>query len=149
MALTTACRTPEKLVPEFAGEVRAGDLLDMVYHSQVFEGIDFICHTGTWGSLWAHENMEKTQFYEPTCDLIEQAIRCGVRRFLQTSTMVIAPPGRRLRTISQKGTVGVGLTAQAVYLIVKGYAAGLGHRNRAPRFTAHLRPARSPRPLPP
>ena len=34
--------------------------------------------------------------------------------------------GRLLRAIAQKGAVGEGLTAQAVYLIVKGYAAGLG-----------------------
>ena len=37
--------------------------------------------------------------------------------------------GRLFRAISQKGEVGEALTAQAVYLIVKGYADALGHES--------------------
>jgi nucleoside-diphosphate-sugar epimerase len=92
--VVAACRTPAKLPPDFPGEVRPGDLLDAQYRRTVVDGIDVVCHAGTWGSLWGHRNEEETRFYVPTCDLIEQAIRSGVRRFLQTSTMVIAPPTR-------------------------------------------------------
>jgi 2-alkyl-3-oxoalkanoate reductase len=78
----------------FGGEVRAGDLLDASYRHSVCEGIDVVCHAGTWASLWGHGIEENERFYAPTCDLIEQAIRAGVRRFLQTSTIVMAPPPR-------------------------------------------------------
>ncbi len=90
-----ACRSPEKLAPQFTGKVRAGDLLDADYRRAVVRDIDVICHAGTWATLWGHEKLEQTRFFEPTCDLIEQAINSGVRRFIQTSTMVIAaPPGK-------------------------------------------------------
>lgn len=87
-----ACRSPANLIPEFKGEVRKGDLLDQNYRLTLFENIDVACGAGTWASVWGHENQERKFFYEPTCDLLEQAIRCGVRRFLQTRSVVVAPP---------------------------------------------------------
>jgi nucleoside-diphosphate-sugar epimerase len=94
VAVVAACRTPEKLPRSFAGEVRAGDLLDASYRRAVCEEIDVVCHAGTWASMWAHDRDENERFYGPTCDLIEQAIRSGARRFLQTATVVMAPPPR-------------------------------------------------------
>lgn len=94
LVLVAACRTPAKLLREFDGEVRAGDLLDPNYRRAIFENIDVVCHAGTWGSLWGHRTEEQTRFLRPTLDLIEQAIQRGVKRFIQTSTMVIAPPPR-------------------------------------------------------
>jgi 2-alkyl-3-oxoalkanoate reductase len=90
--VVAACRTPENLPRSFGGEVRAGDLLDAIYRRAVCEGIDVVCHAGGWASLWGHGHEENERFYAPTCDLIEQAIRAGARRFLQTSTVVMAPP---------------------------------------------------------
>ena len=87
-----ACRTPAKLLAGFNGEVREGDLLDAGYRRSVVGDVDVVCHAGTWATLWNHYKLERTRFLEPTCDLIEQALRCGVKRFIQTSTMVIAPP---------------------------------------------------------
>lgn len=87
-----ACRTPAKLLPQFTGEVRRGDLLDASYRRSVVENIDVVCHAGTWATLWNHKKLEQTRFFEPTVDLIEQAIKSGVQRFIQSSTMVIAAP---------------------------------------------------------
>lgn len=84
-----ACRTPERLVPEFSGETRPGDLLDPDYRRSVVEGIDVICHAGTWSAFWGHEEQERTHFLEPTLDLIEHAITAGVRRFMLASTVAI------------------------------------------------------------
>jgi nucleoside-diphosphate-sugar epimerase len=92
--VVAACRAPAKLPRSFGGEVRAGDLLDARYRRAVCEGIDVVCHAGTWASLWGHSREENELFYAPTCDLLEQAIRSGTRRFLQTSTIVMAPPPR-------------------------------------------------------
>jgi nucleoside-diphosphate-sugar epimerase len=90
--IVAACRRPDALPGTFAGERRVGDLLDPAYRASVVRGIDVVCHAGTWGTLWGHATAERERFLEPTEDLIEQAIRSGVGRFLMTSTMVIAPP---------------------------------------------------------
>ena len=87
-----ACRTPAKLLAGFNGEVRAGDLRDPDYRRSVVENVDVICHAGTWATLWGHQKLERSRFLGPTCDLIEQAIRCGVKRFIQNSTIAMAPP---------------------------------------------------------
>jgi 2-alkyl-3-oxoalkanoate reductase len=95
VAPTAACRTPSKLPSPFTGEVRAGDLRDAGYRRAVVEGVDVVCHTGTWASFWGHEAHERTNFFEPARDLIEEAIRAGVGRFLLASTVVIGVPTKR------------------------------------------------------
>ena len=89
-----ACRTPSRLRAPFTGEVRAGDLRQAGYRRAVVEGVDVVCHTGTWASFWGHEDQERTHFFEPARDLIEQAIGAGVGRFLLASTVAIATPTR-------------------------------------------------------
>lgn len=84
-----ACRNRARLRADFNGEVRVGDLVDASYRRQVVKDVDMICHAGSWASLWAHKQQERQRFFEPTCDLIEQAIGQGVKRFIQTSTVVI------------------------------------------------------------
>lgn len=89
-----ACRNAEKLPAWFTGQARVGDLLDREYRARVVEGIDVVCHAGTWGSLWGHASHERRLFLEPTLDLIEQSIQHGVRRFLQAGTLVVSAPPR-------------------------------------------------------
>lgn len=86
------CRTPSRLDPGFGGEVRAGDLRDPDYRRTVVKDVDVVCHTGTWSSMWGHQAEERTHFFEPACDLMEQAIRAGADRFLLASTVAIAAP---------------------------------------------------------
>ncbi|MCA1846638.1 MAG: NAD-dependent epimerase/dehydratase family protein [Actinobacteria bacterium] len=89
-----ACRTLTRLAPGFSGEVRAGDLRDPDYRRTVVKDVDVVCHTGTWASMWGHKAQEGTHFFEPACDLAEQAIRAGADRFLLASTVTIGtPPG--------------------------------------------------------
>lgn len=85
-----ACRSPGKLSAEFKGEARAGNLFDANYRHAVVQGVDVVCHAGTWASFWGHETLERTHFFEPAKDLIEQSIRSGVKRFIQNSTVAIA-----------------------------------------------------------
>jgi len=84
-----ACRTPAKLSKQFSGEVRVGDLLDVRYRRDVVKNVDVICHAGTWASMWSHKHLERERFFEPSRDLLEQAIEHGVKRFLMASTVVI------------------------------------------------------------
>ena len=90
--VVASCRSPSRLPGEFKGEIRAGDLLDGDYRRRLFDGIDVVCHAGGWSSLWSHEQLEKTRFFEPSCDLIDRAIECRVRRFVQAGTIVMAGP---------------------------------------------------------
>jgi nucleoside-diphosphate-sugar epimerase len=89
-----ACRTRTGLPGDFVGEVREGDLLDASYRRAVVDGIDVVCHAGTWASMWNHAALERVRFYEPTRDLIEQAIDRGVKRFVLTSTIAMAGRAR-------------------------------------------------------
>lgn len=90
-----ACRTPAKLIPQFQGAVRAGDLQDAGYRAAVVKDVDVICHAGTFATIYNHRQLEQTHFLEPTLDLIEQAIKAAVSRFIQTSTNVIAAPRKK------------------------------------------------------
>lgn len=85
-----ACRHPERLPPVFHGEIRPGDLLDATYRRAVTRDVDAICHAASWASMWNHDALERERFFEPTRDLIEQAIGNGVGRFIQASTVAIA-----------------------------------------------------------
>ena len=90
--IIAACRTPKKLSAEFKGEVRVGDLLDADYRKAVVKNIDVISHAGTWAALWNHKKLEQARFLEPTLDLIEQAIKSKVKRFILTSSNAITAP---------------------------------------------------------
>jgi nucleoside-diphosphate-sugar epimerase len=95
VTLIAACRDLGKLSKSFQGEVREGDLFDSSYRQSVVKGVDVICHAGTWAAMWGHAVKERDNFYQPTLDLIEQAINAGVQRFLMTSTVVIAQNARK------------------------------------------------------
>jgi 2-alkyl-3-oxoalkanoate reductase len=87
-----ACRTPSRLENQFSGEIRTGDLRDPDYRRTAVKDVDVVCHTGTWASMWGHAAQERSQFFEPACDLAEEAIRAGADRFLVASTVVIGTP---------------------------------------------------------
>lgn len=89
-----ACRNRAKLPRQFNGEVRLGDMLDPAYRRNVVSNIDVVCNTASWASMWNHKELEEKLFFQPTRDLIEQAILEGVRRFIQTSTMAIGAVSR-------------------------------------------------------
>lgn len=88
-----ACRSRDKLLDSFKGEVRAGDLRDENYLNELVKGIDVICHAAAWTSLWGHENQSRELFYEPTINLIEKAKNAGVSKFIFTSSTAVAEPG--------------------------------------------------------
>lgn len=87
-----ACRDRNKLSVSYRGEVREGDLRDPAYRKGVVQGIDMVCHAGTWAAMWGHAKEEHENFYLPSLDLIEQACRAGCKRFLMTSTVVLPKP---------------------------------------------------------
>ena len=104
-----ACRNRANLPADFSGEVRVGDLLDPIYRRELPTDVDVICHAGSWASMWRHKRLERERFYEPTRDLIDQAIAQGVQRFIQTSTVaigVVSKDGKPIDDFSPKKPTG-------------------------------------------
>ncbi len=92
-----ACRDRAKLtrmVPDFEGEVRPGDLTDSHYIREVVKDIDVICHAAAWTSLWAHRKEEQRYYREPSKALIDAAIESGVQRFIFGCSVVVVKPHR-------------------------------------------------------
>ena len=92
--LIAACRNPSKLLADFHGEIRQGDLTDSRYVRNLTQGVDVICHTAAWTSLWGHRKEEQRLFREPTQALIDAAVAAGVQRFIFDSSVVVAGPHR-------------------------------------------------------
>ena len=64
--LIAACRDKSKLIPEFKGDVREGDLSDESYMDAMLEKIDVVVHAMTWTSLWTHHKQSNELYYQPS-----------------------------------------------------------------------------------
>lgn len=89
LEVIAACRRPDAL-NHFRGETLVGDLLDADYRKRIAQHADVICHTGTWAAFWGHAALERSHFLEPALDLLEQAERHGVQRYILASSVAIA-----------------------------------------------------------
>lgn len=92
VTVIAACRDPSRLLPDFKGEVRQGDLRDDAYLDRVLDGVDVVCHCAAWTSLWGHADASRRLYREPSLKLIDRAIEKGVKRFINTSTTSAAAP---------------------------------------------------------
>jgi nucleoside-diphosphate-sugar epimerase len=90
LEIVAACRTPSKLIPQFTGEVRQGDLRDSNYLDRVLVGIDIICHAAGWSSFEKSGNHCNQAYLEPTLDLINHALEWRVSRFINLSSIYVA-----------------------------------------------------------
>jgi len=95
-----ACRDKSKLLQNFKGEVRLGDLTDKNYINTVTQGVDVICHVAAWLSLWAHRKEEQRYYRDPTLALIDAAVASGVKRFIYDSSVVAVGSQRDRNPIS-------------------------------------------------
>jgi nucleoside-diphosphate-sugar epimerase len=90
--IIAACRDRRKLIPEFKGEVREGDLRDPEYIERVLVGADIVCHCAAWSSLWGKKKESKELYLDPTLQLIDKALEWHVKRFINVSTTSAAAP---------------------------------------------------------
>lgn len=86
-----ACRQPDRLLPQFHGEIRQGDLRDQQYLSSLLDNVDVVCHAAAWTSLWGHQDDSDRLYLKPSLSLIDQAIKAGVKRFINVSTTSANP----------------------------------------------------------
>lgn len=92
--IIAACRDRRKLIPEFKGEVREGDLRDPEYLDRVLTGADIVCHCAAWTSLWGKKKASKELYLNPSINLIDKALEWHVKRFINISTTSAASPGQ-------------------------------------------------------
>lgn len=99
--LIAACRDKSKLIPEFKGEVREGDLRDEDYLENMLEGVDVVCNAMAWTSLWGHRKQSNTLYFEPIKNLIDKVVEKGISRFVNVSTTSAAAPEKSSDATSQ------------------------------------------------
>jgi len=93
--IVAACRNASKLIPQYSGEVRVGDLRDQDYLDRVLAGIDIICHAAGWSSFENSGKQSNVAYLEPTMDLINRAIEWRVSRFVNLSSIFVSTPEHR------------------------------------------------------
>lgn len=98
--IIAACRDRTKLIKEFTGEVREGDLRNPVYLDRVLAGADIVCHCAAWTSLWGKKAESKELYLQPTLDLIDKALEWHVKRFIFVSTTSAASPNDSSEALS-------------------------------------------------
>ena len=101
VTIIVACRDKNKLLKNFTGEVRVGDLRDSNYVEGVVKDIDIICHAAAWTSLWSNEGLSKVNFLDPTLRLIKAAKNTGVTQFIFPSTTSAASPNDSSNPLSK------------------------------------------------
>ena len=87
-----ACRDKRKLLPDFSGEVREGDLRDAGFCKDAVQGVDTVCNALAWTSMWGNAEHSRRLLLEPNLALIDAARAAGVKRYINTSTTSAAAP---------------------------------------------------------
>ncbi|MDH5710781.1 MAG: NAD(P)-dependent oxidoreductase [Gammaproteobacteria bacterium] len=90
--IIAACRDRRKLIAEFSGEVREGDLRDPEYMHRVLTGADIVCHCAAWSAVWGKKKESKQLYLDPSLQLIDKALEWRVKRFINISTTSAAAP---------------------------------------------------------
>lgn len=86
-----ACRDSSKLLNELKDEVlRVGDLRDTSYLDTLFKGIDVVINVASWSSLFGQEKISKELFYTPAIEVITQAKKAGVKKYINLSSTSVA-----------------------------------------------------------
>lgn len=93
--VVAACRDRKRLLPDYTGEVREGDLRDPDYLDRVLAGIDIICHAAGWSSFENTGDACNQAYLEPTLDLINHAIEWRVSRFVNLSSLYVTTARQR------------------------------------------------------
>lgn len=83
-------RNPDRLPPDFHGEVRQGDIRDRAFVERALEGVDAVCAAAAWTSAWDHAEESRRYLLEPTLAFLDTAVKSGVRRVVFPSSVTAA-----------------------------------------------------------
>jgi nucleoside-diphosphate-sugar epimerase len=95
LQVVAACRDPKRLPADYRGEVRVGDLRDPDYLDRLLVGIDILCHSAGWTSFLNHVEASSEYYLEPSIELFNRAVEWRVARFVNLSSIAVAPLNRR------------------------------------------------------
>jgi len=86
-----SCRNQAKLPDFYNGNVLVGDLLNDQYIDDLTKKSDIICHTASWAEMNGSVEKSVKYFLNPTINLINSAIKNGVKRFVFLSAITSNP----------------------------------------------------------
>lgn len=89
--IIAACRTKLKLPIWYQGETLIGDLSDQLYIENLTQKAEVICHTAAWAEMNGSNENSKKYFLNPTINLIDSALKNGVKRFVFLSAITSNP----------------------------------------------------------
>ena len=92
LRIIAACRDRRKLIANYDGEIREGDLRDPDYLHRMLTGVDIVCHCAAWTSFWGKTRESDELFLQPSLQLIQQALEWKVKRFVFISSISVATP---------------------------------------------------------
>ncbi len=92
VSVIAACRSPAKMLPEFKGELRVGDLRDPKYVGKLCENVDVVIHAAAWSALWGNKKNSHKLYLEPSMNLLASAQNAKVARFVFISSISVAAP---------------------------------------------------------
>ena len=97
--MVALCRSKNKLPQKFNLPLKIGDLNDEQYLEEVTLEADIICHTASWAELNGSVEASIENFLKPTFNLIDKALKNGVKRFIFLSAVTSNPiEQKRLHT---------------------------------------------------
>ncbi len=92
LRIIAACRDRRKLIADYDGEIREGDLRDPDYLHRMLTGVDIVCHCAAWTSFECKTSESDELFLHPSLQLIQQALEWKVKRFVFISSVSVAAP---------------------------------------------------------
>lgn len=92
LRIIAACRDRRKLIGNFEGEIREGDLRDNDYLDRVLTGAEIVCHCAAWTSLWGKSRESEELYLQPSLKLIQKTLEWKLKRFVFISTTSAASP---------------------------------------------------------
>lgn len=99
--LIAACRDLDRIHRSGGFDIKQGDLRDPNYVKSILRGVDVVCHTAAWTSLFGHKTQSDARFLQPTLRLLETAREAGIGRFVFISTTSAAAPDASPDPMSQ------------------------------------------------
>jgi nucleoside-diphosphate-sugar epimerase len=99
--LIAACRDESKLLPDFHGEVREGDVRDEFYLSSLFGDVHTLVNAFAWTSAWGHAKQSEELFYRQSLRLIDHALAQGVKKIINISSTSAAAPDQSADPMSR------------------------------------------------
>lgn len=87
ITLIPSCRDKKKLPKLYQENCIEGDMKDEKTRENITKNADVICHTASWAEMNGTLKASQENYLNPTIDLIDSAVKNGVKRFVFLSAI--------------------------------------------------------------